>query len=122
MEIYELLKSIRGKDSLREASKKTGLSHAYISMLEKGVDPRSNMPLKPTPETLKAYSQGYHYPYEELMKKAGYMDEQSEDDETLLLIKEVAQKFGLSPSDPLFKKALSDALNLLAIARQKRDE
>lgn len=74
MEIYDLLKSIRGKDSLREASKKTGLSHAYINILEKGFDPRSGSPINPSVDTLKAYVQGYNYPFDELMKVAGYTE------------------------------------------------
>jgi transcriptional regulator with XRE-family HTH domain len=78
LEIGELLKKIRGRDSLREASEKTGLSHSYISLIEKGVDPRTKSPLKPSPETLKAYSDGYGYPYDELMKAAGYLQTEDE--------------------------------------------
>ncbi|WP_144028218.1 helix-turn-helix domain-containing protein [Paenibacillus ferrarius] len=71
MDIGELLKSIRGSDSLRAASSKTGLSHNYIMLVERGIDSRG-MPLKPSPETLKAYSNGYGYPYNELMNVIGY--------------------------------------------------
>lgn len=76
--IGELLKSIRGKDSLREASKKTGLSHNYISIVEKGVDPRSGSPIKPSPDTLRAYESGYNCSYDELMRVAGYIDGQDD--------------------------------------------
>lgn len=78
-DISALLKKLRGKDSLREASKKTGISHNYISIIEKGVDPRTGTPINITPDTLKAYSKGYHYDYEELMKVAGHL--QREDNE-----------------------------------------
>ncbi|WP_052476144.1 helix-turn-helix domain-containing protein [Cohnella kolymensis] len=71
--LYQLLKSIRGNDSLREAAKKTGLSHAFIKALESGVDPRSNTPINPSPDTLRAYAKGYGVSYGELMGKAGYV-------------------------------------------------
>ncbi|WP_328053918.1 hypothetical protein [Bacillus paramycoides] len=35
------LKKLRGKRSLRELAKATGISHTYLSTLEKGFDPRS---------------------------------------------------------------------------------
>jgi transcriptional regulator with XRE-family HTH domain len=81
-EISELLKKIRGKDSLREASKKTGISHNYISIIEKGVDPRTGTPINITPDTLKAYSKGYHYDYEELMKVAGHLKREVNEKQT----------------------------------------
>jgi transcriptional regulator with XRE-family HTH domain len=73
-EISELLRKLRGKDSLREASKKTGISHNYISIIEKGVDPRTGAPINVTPDTLKSYSKGYHYDYELLMVVAGHIE------------------------------------------------
>jgi transcriptional regulator with XRE-family HTH domain len=78
-EISELLKKLRGKDSLREASKKTGISHNYISIIEKGVDPRTGSPVNVTPETLKSYSKGYHYDYETLMIVAGHIEAKKEE-------------------------------------------
>jgi transcriptional regulator with XRE-family HTH domain len=74
LEIGDLLRKIRGRDSLRVAAKKTGLSHGFISIVEKGVDPRTKSPLKPSPETLQAYANGYHFPYDDLMVAAGYME------------------------------------------------
>lgn len=75
MGIGDLLRIIRGDDSLRVAAEKTKLSHTYIGLIEKGIDPRTKSPLRPSPETLKAYSSGYHFSYEELMKAAGYLSE-----------------------------------------------
>lgn len=73
MKINELLRSIRGEDSLRDAKKKTGLSHNYISILEKGYDPRTGSPMRPSPDSLKAYAEGYNFPYTKLLIAAGYI-------------------------------------------------
>lgn len=124
-ELGVFLEKLRGKMSLRIAAEKSGLSHAYIRDLELGVNRATKTVIRPTPETLQKLATAYNYPYEDLMRLAGYMDandEEVNDDDTIKLIKEVAQKFGLSPSDPLFKKALSDALNLLAFTRQQNDK
>ncbi|MFD1423398.1 helix-turn-helix domain-containing protein [Laceyella tengchongensis] len=81
-ELGELLKELRGKQSLRDIAEKTGLSHTYIRDVENGVRRASNTPIKPSPTALKKFSQVYDYPYEELMKKAGYLEEDF-DTETL---------------------------------------
>ncbi|OSA69851.1 helix-turn-helix domain-containing protein [Clostridium botulinum] len=62
------------KLSLRNASKLIGISHSYLSTLEKGIDPRNNAPIKPTPETLQLISNAYNTPYEYLMEMAGYLN------------------------------------------------
>ncbi|HDK7138886.1 helix-turn-helix transcriptional regulator [Clostridium botulinum] len=62
------------KLSLRNASKLIGISHSYLSTLEKGIDPRNNAPIKPTPETLQLISNAYNTSYEYLMKMAGYLN------------------------------------------------
>lgn len=81
-----LLISLRGNLSLREAAKKSGLSYSYISSLEKGRHPRTGAPINPTPEILRSLSKAYNYSYEDLMKLAGYTDEdgniQSETEES----------------------------------------
>ncbi|SFM28576.1 Helix-turn-helix domain-containing protein [Gracilibacillus orientalis] len=77
-ELGELLKELRGKKSLREVAKDTGLSHSYISDIEKGFRRDTKTPLKPSPETLKRLSDSYDYPYESLLEKAGYIDKKPE--------------------------------------------
>lgn len=62
------------KLSLRVASDLIGISHSYLSTLEKGTDPRTGSPVSPTPETLMLISKAYNIEYEELMKLAGYLD------------------------------------------------
>lgn len=73
----EVIKDLRGKASLREAAKKIGISHTYLDTVEKGFDKRSGSPIKPTPETLRLISAAYNYPYKELMKLAGYIEDSS---------------------------------------------
>jgi len=69
-----LLKELRSKESLRDASKRIGISHTYLDTLEKGVDKRSGSIVKPTPETLKMLAEAYNYDYEELMVRTGYIE------------------------------------------------
>lgn len=73
----ELLKRLRGKESLRDASKKIGISHTYLDTIEKGFDKRTGKNIHPTPETLKLIAKAYNYDYEELMIKAGYLNAKS---------------------------------------------
>jgi len=77
-ELGALLRELREKESLREVSNRSGISHSYLGLIEKGVDLRSGKPIKPTPETLRILSKAYNYSYEELMKKAGYIHEANE--------------------------------------------
>lgn len=73
-ELGDLLRKLRGKRSLREIADLTELSHTYISDVEKGFRRGSKKPLNPSPETLKRLAKAYDYPYEELMKAAGYVN------------------------------------------------
>lgn len=59
--------------SLREAAKKSGLSHAYIRDLELERNRSTNDKITPSPDTLKKLSAAYGYPYTELMIKAGHL-------------------------------------------------
>ncbi|MDQ2086039.1 helix-turn-helix transcriptional regulator [Herbivorax sp. ANBcel31] len=79
-----LFRQIRIKKnwSIRKAANKMGISYSYLSILEKGVDPRTGKDSNPRPETLKIISKTYNYPYEELMKVAGYLEGDSSSDKT----------------------------------------
>ncbi|MBC1801077.1 helix-turn-helix domain-containing protein [Listeria booriae] len=70
-----LLKELRGKRSLRDAEKITGLSYTYISDLEKGYRRSNKKPIKPSIDTLKRISKAYMYSYTNLLEAAGYIDE-----------------------------------------------
>lgn len=74
-DLGKLLRELRGKESLRDAARRAGISHNYLSIVEKGVDPRSGSPVKASPETLKSLAKAYNYSYLELMYAAGYVDE-----------------------------------------------
>lgn len=103
--------------SLREASKKTGISHNYLSIVERGTDPRSGSPVSPTPETLKKLSEAYNYPYEELMKIAGYIDETPKriiDDQTKNAALEIYARL---PQEE--KKLIDDMIMALEKRREK---
>jgi transcriptional regulator with XRE-family HTH domain len=76
-ELGKLLKELRGKKSLRAVAEDTGLSHSYIADIEKGFRRDTKAPINPSPDTLKRLSKAYDYPYEELMKAAGYFDADS---------------------------------------------
>ncbi len=71
----ELFRQIRlSKNwSIREAAKRMGISYSYLSILEKGIDPRTGKNSNPKPDTLRIISKAYDYPYEELLKEAGYL-------------------------------------------------
>lgn len=62
------------KLSLRDAANKIGISHSYLSTLEKGKDPRTGSPVNPTPETLRLISEAYKVDYNYLLNLAGYID------------------------------------------------
>ncbi|GAM16248.1 helix-turn-helix domain-containing protein [Mesobacillus selenatarsenatis] len=66
------------KLSLRKASDLVGISHNYLNLLEKGIDPRNQRPIQATPEILKRLSEGYDYPYSELLSLGGFMIEHEE--------------------------------------------
>ncbi|MFJ6210554.1 helix-turn-helix domain-containing protein [Lysinibacillus sp. NPDC092081] len=79
-ELGDLLIKLRGNHSLREIGELTGLSHTYISDVEKGYRRGSKKQLKPSPDTLKRLASAYNYPYEELMKIAGYLETETTTD------------------------------------------
>lgn len=71
--LSRLLRQLRGEEPLRDVAKRAGISHAYLNQLEKGVDPRTGKPLKPSADTLKGIARAYNYPYERLLEAAGYI-------------------------------------------------
>ncbi|MGO4346327.1 helix-turn-helix domain-containing protein [Paenibacillus sp. MCAF9] len=71
--IGEVLKELRGKRSLREIERISGVSHTYLSSIEKGTDPRSGNSITPTPEVIKKLAKAYDRPYLELAEQAGFL-------------------------------------------------
>lgn len=74
-ELGDYLRKLRGRLSLREAAKRSGLSHSYIDSLEKGVHPRTGATINPSPDILRSLARAYGEQYSDLMKIAGYADE-----------------------------------------------
>ncbi|MFH5185537.1 helix-turn-helix domain-containing protein [Paenibacillus sp. TAB 01] len=72
-EFGKFLESLRGSMSLREAAKKSGLSHAYIRDLELERNRSTNEKITPSPDTLQKLSIAYGYSYTDLMVKAGHL-------------------------------------------------
>lgn len=90
----DIIRGLRGKESLRDASKRIGISHTYLDTIEKGYDKRSGSPVNPTPDTLKLLSKAYNYPYQELMEVAGYIDEEKIDrDKKSAIIEKIKSEF-----------------------------
>lgn len=114
-ELGELLKKLRGKESLRDAARRIGVSHTYLSILEKGYDLRSKNPVNPTPETLRLISKAYKYEYEELLKVAGIIDEDRDVQKTATeaILKELAEEFNIDLTDPEQRKTVQDAFRLI---------
>ncbi len=51
--------------SLREASAHIGISHTYLSAIEKEYDPRTGNPVTPSPDSLLKICNAYDIPYRE---------------------------------------------------------
>lgn len=70
MTLGDLIKEYRtnNKLSLRDFAKQCGLSHTYISALEKNIDYRTGKPIAPTLDTVKYISKGINKPIEEILK------------------------------------------------------
>lgn len=77
----KLLRDLRGNLSLREVAKLTGLSHSYISDVEKGYTRTSQTPISPSIDTLQRFSEAYNYPLEKILQSAGYIKPSNNFDE-----------------------------------------
>ena len=51
--------------SLREAAARIGISHTYLSAIEKEYDPRTGNPVTPSPDSLLKICNAYNIPYQE---------------------------------------------------------
>lgn len=70
MLLGDLIKEYRidNKLSLRVFAERCGLSHTYISALEKNIDPRTGKPIAPTLDTVKYISKGMNISIEKILK------------------------------------------------------
>ena len=77
MSFGEIIRELRKSKglSLRDAEKISGISHTYLSTLEKGFDPRTKKIRKPTPQIIAKLATGLNEDYFDLMVLAGYLEE-----------------------------------------------
>lgn len=70
MILGDLIKKYRKSNdlSLRDFAQKCGLSHTYISALEKNIDSRTGKPIAPTLDTVKYISKGMNMPIEDILR------------------------------------------------------
>lgn len=124
MSFGKRLKLARSNKKLRQSdvSEKLGIDFTTISKYE-------NNKSEPDNETLLKLAKLYDVsPNWLLTGEAEQKNNQVNNDsvkdaaETIKLIEEMAEKYGMKPSDPLFKEMLSDAFKLLKIARGENSD
>ncbi len=73
MTIGDIIKNYRAEQKLsqREFAIKCGLSNGSISLLEKGINPKTNEPIIPSLPTLNTLAQGMGITVDELLIKMG---------------------------------------------------
>lgn len=108
-ELGDLLQRLRKSESLnlREAGKKSGLSHTYISDIEKGYRRGKNgtrTPLKPSPDTLKRLADTYNHSYNDLLRKAGYLDDTNNPTESSEVESDLTEEEKAFLNDPYFNR------------------
>lgn len=103
----ELLRSARERANMRqnEAAKKAGIHNSTLAKYESGER-------EPDLETIHKLADIYDVAPEEFLP--GHKNDAQT---TITILEDEARKMGLSPDDPVFKKMLSDAFELLRIAR-----
>ena len=108
MEIGPLLRQLRGRRSLREVTRLTGISDPYLSNIETGSR-------RPGPKVLKKLATLYGVSVHELLKRAGHLEEsgsEGEGDEAIdveraynYVLADRRFRFGTKPVGPLTVEA-----------------
>lgn len=77
MNLSEKIKELKGNTSYRKMSEKTNVSHNYLRNLITGIDPRTGKEIEPSADVLKRIAKAYpdKTTYVELLKLAGYLDD-----------------------------------------------
>src|SRR5690625_670465 len=105
----EYLKELRGSKSLREVHRATGVSHTYLSTLEKGFDPRTGNVRKPNPDILKRLADYYETDYKKLMALSGYIDQSPNLNRIGKEIRRIRDKKGISTRELARRSGISQA-------------
>jgi transcriptional regulator with XRE-family HTH domain len=122
--LSRLLMELRGNKTLREVAEKAGISHTYLGVLEKGIDPRSGKRIKPSTDTLERLAKAYKYPYEKLLKAAGYLnndDNKSTDAELEDFLRNSNVKFNGAPLDDEDKEDIIGFLKMVWKRKKQKD-
>jgi transcriptional regulator with XRE-family HTH domain len=125
-DLGDFLKELRGELSLRDVQEGTGISHTYLSTLEKGYDPRTKKERKPTPKVLQTLARFYRVNYKDLMYLAGYLenDDSLPSEEKAAKIREINLKLKeLEKIQEILSKDRKDPVIKMAdsISKQKLD-
>lgn len=72
--LHKILNRLMEGESLRESAERIGVSYGWLRNLKIGKDHRSGKPIKPRPQILERIATVYHYPVQELLELAGYME------------------------------------------------
>ena len=95
-EIGPLLRRLRGDIGLREVGRRTGISNSYLSQIERG-------DRRPGPSVLKRLAALYDVEVQDLLSRAGFLDEpegiETRDDEP----EEVERAYQYVLADPKFR-------------------
>ena len=95
-EIGPLLRRLRGETGLREVGRRTGISNSYLSQIERG-------DRRPGPSVLKRLAALYDVDVQDLLKRAGFLDDpegiETRDDEP----EEVERAYQYVLADPKFR-------------------
>ena len=95
-EIGPLLRRLRGEIGLREVGRRTGISNSYLSQIERG-------DRRPGPSVLKRLAALYDVDVQDLLSRAGFLDEpegiEARDDEP----EEVERAYQYVLADPKFR-------------------
>lgn len=121
-EIGGFLRGLRGKMSLREASQKSGLSHSYIAALEQDKRPGTKAPISPSPDSLKRLSDAYGFPYEDLMRKAGYLSDEEQISEDKSPAEQLSGYLELELSNEEIIKRMEFKVDGMTLTDEEADE
>lgn len=115
-ELGDYLKKLRGKRSIREAAEGIGISHTYLSTLEKGYDPRTKKERKPTVEVLGKISRYYDVPFLKLLDMANKKAlSDFSDDEINIIFQETTGDMHKEIQEVIFSELSMPELNYLSV-------
>lgn len=108
------LKKAREKSryTQKDAATKLGIHNSTLGKYELG-EREADI------ETIKKIAELYEVSPQWILFGEDNKKAEGKNQDSLDLVKQEAEKLGLSPDDPVFKKMLSDAFDLLRLARRK---